>query len=341
MRRFTAPALLVAAIAVGFALGRMLPGGERRGPRPVAAPAAAVARADARTAVLPRSGPPSSSPSATGSAADTAASPGAGVDTLAQRYADLAARARDDAGAALELVRELDACARVRETRAIMTVIARDAESPGDVRCKDDAECARLDSVYDEFRESIERLRRDEPRCHDLPPPRLEERGPWLERAAELGDTEAMVCYALAGAELAPPPSDERWGPWMDRWRRTAMPWAWEAWRRGDVRAALALARTYGPDDYWRGGADDLTPADVRLEYRFALLLTRALDLEPGTSDLARTVIAAAESLNPGELALAGDAVDADLERVRRARGLPFRTPEGCWQHFAIFERAP
>jgi len=72
--------------------------------------------------------------------------------------------------------------------------------------------------------------------------------------------------------------------------------------------------------------------------YRFALLLARLLDLERGADDLAQLTARAADWLSPRELAEGEVWVQSELPRVARGTGRGSRTPNRCWQHFAVFE---
>jgi hypothetical protein len=203
--------------------------------------------------------------------------------------------------------------------------------------CADSEDCAATENEFDQLRDSLSRSRAAEPDCRSVPRAWITLRGRWLERAAELGDPEARACYALAGVELAPQAFNQAFAAWMENWRRQALPWAWDAWRSGDPRAALALARIYAPSSNF-GGDIGLTEPDQALADRFALLLTRALDLGPHQGDPALDV--QRQAAPSGDDARGDEEawVEAQLPRVEQGLGTASRTPNQCWQHFAVFE---
>lgn len=254
------------------------------------------------------------------------------------RHEELAARAEaGDAEAALDLANMLESCADRDETRAIMHVIVTD--DGGAPACGDADTCASVDRLYDEFDRSLEGWRDAERECAAVPHDWLDARGKWLRRAAELGDPEAMACYAVAGVELAPSSFHAEFAPYMEHWRSHAAAYAWQAWDRGEPRAALALARLYGPASGLRTDAAIAVEPDPRLSFRFALFVTRALDLDPEVSDLAAQVEATASSMSPTAYVEEDEWAQARLPAFRARLALPSRMPEGCWQHFAMFER--
>lgn len=261
------------------------------------------------------------------------------TDADQPRHEALAARAEGgNPEAALELAGMLEACAARDETRSIMHVIVADDGSAPE--CSDAHACAAIERLYDEFDRSLQGWRDAERDCAAVPEDWLDERGRWLKRAAELGDAEAMACYAVAGAELAPSPFHSSWAPWMEHWRGHAIGWAWQAWDRGEPRAALALARLYAPQVGRSVDAVSAGEPNPRLAFRFALLLTRALDLDPTDNDLAALVENAATQLTPSEFADEEAWALARLPALEKRLALPSRMPEDCWQHFAVFERA-
>ena len=248
----------------------------------------------------------------------------------------LAERAQNgDAGAALELARLLEACTERNETAGMMAILSQDwGPAP---TCVDRGECEAQDQVFDAFVDSFSRSRAADRACRNVPRDWITRRGRWLERAAELGDPEARACYALVGVELAPQSYDTSSALWLEQWRRQALPWAWDAWRRGEPRAALALARLYAPGATVAGDVRLVEPEPARA-YRFALLLARLVDLDQGADDLAQLTARAAEWLSPRELAEGEFWVQSELARVARGTGRASRTPNRCWQHFAVFE---
>jgi len=127
----------------------------------------------------------------------------------------------------------------------------------------------------------------------------------------------------------------------MEHWRSHAASYAWQAWDRGEPRAALALARLYAPAAGARADSATAVDPDPRLSFRFALFVTRALDLDPGESDLAAQVETTASSLTPSAYVEEDEWARARLPAFRARLALPSRMPEACWQHFAIFENAP
>jgi hypothetical protein len=207
--------------------------------------------------------------------------------------------------------------------------------------CEDTQSCAAVERLYDEFERSLQRWADADGACRVVPRSWIDSRGRWLQRAAELGDAEAMACYALVGVEMAPSSFHGAWAPWMQHWREHALAWAWEAWDKGEPRAALALARLYGPVVNLRDSGGVGEP-DPDLSFRFSLLLTRALDLNPGDSDLAANVDSASDQLAPSAFADEQAWVEQRLPALRKRLALPSRTPDDCWQNFAMFEnRSP
>lgn len=255
------------------------------------------------------------------------------------RHRELARRAREGSiGASLELARLLDACVERDETRLVMHVVTSDMDrTPA---CTDADSCAAVERVYEEMHRSLAQWRDVDADCRTVPTRWLRTRGRWLRRAAELGDGEARACYALAAAELAPPPTHRDYARWLEQWRVHALPWAWQAWRDGEPRAALALARIYGPDVYFRGDASEVADADIGLQYRFERLLADALDLDPVESDVAASALAIADTLSAAEQADADSWISAQLPRFAAGFARSSRTPDACWQHFAMFERS-
>jgi len=238
-----------------------------------------------------------------------------------------------DIGAALDLAGLLDACAEREDLRVQMSALGQDWGPAPDCGSESgcDADTRGLASLRDAMEEAGARALD----CRDITPAWLETRGEWLVRAAELGHTEAMSCYALAGGELSPHPTLPASSPWLERWHRQGLGMAWSAWRRGDPRAAVALARAYGPRSYFRGATDDLAPADPRWHRRFSAYLTVALDLAANDSDLWLPLDA--DALDAADRAWLSDA----LSRVPVRWPLASGTPEACWHHFDIFEGAP
>lgn len=319
--------LVVAALTLGFQAARKAPETETPAARSlVQAAARDRPRAYARHAA-------DAPTTAKGEAPAPAKSRATRTESRHERLAGRAAAG--DVGAALELAHLLEACTERDETRSVMGVFVQDwAAAP---LCDTPESCAALERVYDEYQQSLRQWRAVERDCREVSRAWLETRGRWLRRAAELGDTEAMACYALAGVELAPHPGQESWTSWMDRWHDDALRMAWDAWHRGDPRGALALARIYAPTGY-RGDASDLAEPNVRLEYRFALLVTRALDLDPGESEIAQIAAESADSFTPTELADEDAWVAAHLAAIRTRPARASRTPARCWEHFAVFE---
>ncbi len=84
-------------------------------------------------------------------------------------------------------------------------------------------------------------------RCDGIPMQAVDAADEWLLRAAELGDTGAMVCYAWSPEDYAQPVLSERWIAWARRWRETALPFAVRAYEAGDASALLVLASAYAP----------------------------------------------------------------------------------------------
>lgn len=253
------------------------------------------------------------------------------------RHEQLAARAQaGELRAALALAQLLDACTEREETRLQMAALAEDwGAAPA---CDSSARCRADAERIADLQAALAMVGARELDCRDIPHDWLLARGRWLLQAAESGDSESMACYALVGGELAPPPTAPDYPAWMARWHEVGLDWAWDAWRRGDPRGALALARIYGPRNYFRGEADDLADEDPRWHRRFALLLTRALALAPDTSDLA----AAAAIPAPDDAVARADQawVQAELPRMRARLPLASRTPDDCWRHFELFPRA-
>ena len=275
-------------------------------------------------------------PPITGARSIAHAGPTFGTNAPPPLHELLAERARNgDSGAALELARLLEACAERSETAGMMAILSQDwGPAP---TCADRGECEAQDHAFDAFVDSFSRSRASDRTCKNVPRDWIARRGRWLERAAELGDSEARACYALVGVELAPQAYDASSALWLEQWRRQALPWAWDAWRRGEPRAALALARLYAPGATVAGDVRLVEPEPARA-YRFALLLARLVDLDQGADDLAQLTSRAAEWLSPRELAEGEFWVQSELARVARGTGRASRTPNRCWQHFAVFE---
>jgi hypothetical protein len=284
----------------------------------------------------PRSLTPVSAPAR--SALRRSLAPSRDAELPAAALDPLEARAKGgDPSAQLQWLDRLDACARHREAALVLDTMAQfhgDRET-----CATAEACAALERLYDDFAAELGRWHEDAQRCGTIGRSAIELRGAWLAAAARAGEPDAMACYALAGHELAPHPSREEWPGWMEAWRRDALTMAWNAWRAGEPRAALALARIYGQDSYYRLDAAELADADPRIEYRYASLIVRSFDLDP-EHGLVRGADLAASALDTDELAAAERWLTLELPAFRARLDRASRVPDDCWQHFAMFTPA-
>lgn len=254
-------------------------------------------------------------------------------DALITTYATLSAAAENgDRDAALRLAAELDRCLARNETKVEFDTIAMFADFP--FTCGNPAQCRHLDATYEQFQASLKDAEAAAGLCADVPVAWLQTRGHWLERAAESGDLQARACYAIVGPEVGPSQEWPGGVDWMRRWQERALPWAWEAFRNGEPRAAVALARIYAHERLWYSDLGQIGEPDAALEYRFNAYLVRRFGL-PADSEFSVRAEAAAALLDvPARRAAEAD-LDVDLRRDSGGPPSPDHTPGRCLGEFA------
>ncbi len=254
-------------------------------------------------------------------------------NALVVTYATLSAAAENgDRAAALRLAAELDRCLARNETKVEFDTIAMFADFP--FTCGNPAQCRHLDATYEQFQASLKDAEAAAGLCADVPVAWLQTRGHWLERAAEAGDLQARACYAIVGPEVGPSQEWPGGVDWMRRWQERALPWAWEAFRNGEPRAAVALARIYAHERLWYSDLGQIGEPDAALEYRFNAYLVRRFGLA-ADSEFATRAEAAAALLDDSTRHDADADLDADLRRDAGWAPAPDHTPGRCLGEFA------
>ncbi len=229
--------LVAGAVALGVWAGRAMS-------PDVAMPEAGPAPAASASPREPASAP--AAPSGVAKAATFPALPPADV-AIAPWIDELTARARrGDTGAAMRLAADLLRCEGWRpsapDAAALATRYGRLPWQPVDYTrpASGWTSEAHARAWTRNRRAVLDRV------CPGLDDTMTAQAGEWLLHAARLGDTDAMVCYAISPDAFAKPVLSDRWVQWTRRWRNEALPMMMRAYEAGDPRALEALGWAYG-----------------------------------------------------------------------------------------------
>ncbi len=123
--------------------------------------------------------------------------------------------------------------------------------------------------------------------CEGLAPTSTAESDGWLLRAAELGDTDAILCYVTSPDHYALPILSEQWITWARRWRENALPFLVRAYEAGDARALAALAQAHArrSDHELTGPLNSLAPPDPVRSSVYGAMWNRLRDGDPNLSE--------------------------------------------------------
>lgn len=189
---------------------------------------------------------------------------------LPQAFDTLATRARhDDLHASERLLQGLVRCRTYEQTGY------QPYREPDRGATRSDAEIASLRSVFEAGRAFCEGLTESQRRSE----------AEWLERMAESGDPEAMLCYALEPPMAHLDVLSPEWIETRRRYIANARDYAERAFERGYVAAAWALYASYAdvsPDPVMRTYAIPPGPLDLARAYAFARLQAERLQSMDG-----------------------------------------------------------
>ncbi|WP_440224976.1 hypothetical protein ACQQ2N_06970 [Dokdonella sp. MW10] len=240
--------LVAGAVVLGVWAGRAMS-------PDVAMPEAGPAPAASASPREPASAP--AAPSRVAKAATFPALPPADV-AIAPWIDDLTARARrGDTGAAMRLATDLLRCEGWRPSETVDTLpgLAGAGPAPLFPLPGQGPWISAVDAPVRSFKDTTELHARAAKRsrqtildrvCPGLDDTMTSQAGAWLLHAARLGDTDAMVCYAMSPDAFARPVLSDRWVQWTKRWRTEALPMMMRAYEAGDPRALEALGWAYG-----------------------------------------------------------------------------------------------
>jgi hypothetical protein len=238
-------------------------------------------------------------------------------------YAELAARAHaGDTQAAMRLVYDLQRC-QYRDALSTSTLAVADR-----MRAQAAPEsAAQAESMSGYLSRDLDHLDKLDALCAGITPGQIDARGEWLRLAAQEGDAQAMVCYAVAPFDFGPTPMSDAWFDWAEQWRKDAPIFVARAFAAGQADVVPLLRDAYDQGallgDYrlTSYAYSQLVSPDPMLAYAYALLYERVAP-QSGLESARRIAQTARTGLSDDQIAQAQRFADEAWPRFAAQAGL-------------------